>query len=30
MKHILLALMAAVVMMFSGCSKEATPGYSGP
>ncbi len=31
MKNILLALMTAAVMMFSGCSsKEATPGYSGP
>ncbi|MGB5965351.1 MAG: hypothetical protein WBF77_08915 [Sulfurimonadaceae bacterium] len=31
MKNILLALMTAAVMMFSGCSsKEATPGYTGP
>ena len=30
MKNILLALMTAAVMMFSGCSKEATLGYSGP
>ncbi|WP_345974850.1 hypothetical protein [Sulfurimonas sp. HSL3-7] len=31
MKNLLLAIMAAAVMMFSGCSsKEATPGYAGP
>ncbi|MBU1642807.1 hypothetical protein KKE54_05555 [bacterium] len=31
MKNVLLAIMAAAVMMFSGCSsKEATPGYAGP
>ena len=31
MKNVLLAIMAAAVMMFSGCaSKEATPGYTGP
>lgn len=31
MKNVLLALMAAAVMMFTGCSsKEATPGYAGP
>jgi len=31
MKNVLLALMAAAVMMFTGCSsKEATPGYTGP
>lgn len=31
MKHVVLALMTAAVMMFTGCSsKEATPGYAGP
>lgn len=31
MKNVLLAIMAAAVMMFSGCaSKEAAPGYTGP
>lgn len=31
MRNVLLAMMTAAVMMFSGCaSKEATPGYTGP